>query len=706
MNNLLSKKIEHILLLFLGAWVLSGACTEFYNIAWGTGNWVGQFSFKWFLFFIIFILFCLACLGWLLILVWAPEKTIWLLKYPSKLRAGLKPVRWLLIGVILFLPAYLFEYTPWGLVFDELNLRKLIWALSAVLIGWLLSVGSDQLFRWKELLIGLVLTSGVYIFFSQLLNITNYPFSLGWSEGNRLWDYSILFGHSIYKYPAEKTIPVFLDLGRQLSGGLPFLIPGINIWSERLWLGLIDIIPYLILGWLAFKLPGKKNSYWILAGIWAFAFVEQGPIHSPLLLCAILVAFAWGRPLWLALPLIVGAGYFAQLSRSTWLFAPGMWAVMLEFGSAKLQDNRLNKIAWMRAISVGLVGILGGYLIPQYFLPLYYWLSAQLNGSGGNLSLGAGLTISSVGNQISNQPLLWYRLFPNPSYDPGILLGLTLAVVPLLIILIYLIMTRQWQLNIWQKYALGLPLLAFLVVGLIVSVKIGGGGDLHNMDMFIIGLMFTGAIAWRNSAWAWIEKTESAPLLIRLTLLFMIIIPAYYFYLQLTPSVIDKADLKWVAVLADMPRTRPLPEFRPTDTEVAEALSVIRREVANASQHGEVLFMDQRQLLTFGYVKDVALVPEYDKKVLIDKALSADAQYFKGFYKDLAAQRFALIITNPLHENTQTSADDFNEENNAWVKWVSTPILCYYEPVVTLRKEIIELLIPRSDISGCAQALP
>ena len=193
MNNLLSKKIEHILLLFLGAWVLSGACTEFYNIAWGTGNWVGQFSFKWFLFFIIFILFCLACLGWLLILVWAPEKTIWLLKYPSKLRAGLKPVRWLLIGVILFLPAYLFEYTPWGLVFDELNLRKLIWALSAVLIGWLLSVGSDQLFRWKELLIGLVLTSGVYIFFSQLLNITNYPFSLGWSEGNRLWDYSILF---------------------------------------------------------------------------------------------------------------------------------------------------------------------------------------------------------------------------------------------------------------------------------------------------------------------------------------------------------------------------------------------------------------------------------------------------------------------------------------------------------------------------------
>jgi hypothetical protein len=41
-----------------------------------------------------------------------------------------------------------------------------------------------------------------------------------------------------------------------------------------------------------------------------------------------------------------------------------------------------------------------------------------------------------------------------------------------------------------KSRAIVLPLLAFLVVGLIVSTKIGGGGDLHNLDMFLIGIFF------------------------------------------------------------------------------------------------------------------------------------------------------------------------------------------------------------------------
>ena len=100
------------------------------------------------------------------------------------------------------------------------------------------------------------------------------------------------------------------------------------------------------------------------------------------------------------------------------------------------------------------------------------------------------------------------------------------------------------------------------------------------------------------------------------------------------------------------------------------------------------------------------MIPEYDKKVLINQAMSADAQYFSAFYKDLAAHRFSLIITNPLHENIQTDLNQFGEENNAWVKWVSTPVLCYYEPLNTLKKVTVQLLVPRKDTSGCAQILP
>jgi len=115
--------------------------------------------------------------------------------------------------------------------------------------------------------------------------------------------------------------------------------------------------------------------------------------------------------------------------------------------------------------------------------------------------------------------------------------------------------------------------------------------------------------------------------------------------------------------------------------------------------------MDQRQLLTFGYITGVPLVPEYDKKVLINYSLSGDAQYFAGFYSDLASQRFSLIITQPLHEKLQSDTDQFGEENNAWVKWVSAPVLCFYEPLVIMRKVRIELLVPRQDISGCTQYL-
>ena len=113
--------------------------------------------------------------------------------------------------------------------------------------------------------------------------------------------------------------------------------------------------------------------------------------------------------------------------------------------------------------------------------------------------------------------------------------------------------------------------------------------------------------------------------------------------------------------------------------------------------------MDKRQLLTFGYIKDITLVPEYDKKVLINEALSDNAKYFQAFYQDLESHRFSLIISNPLHERIQTDSDEYGEENNAWVEWVSAPVLCFYEPLDTLKKVKIQLLVPKQDISSCAQ---
>jgi hypothetical protein len=648
------------------------------------------------------------------ITLWSPQKLEKISGFLLLLRERSGPIRWILAILFLLLPVYFLQYTFWGKVLHEPYLRILLASFSSILLGWVLTKDRNSFISWPAGLTALLLVSSTCTFFVSMIEVTGYPFSLGWSEGNRLWDYSVLFGRDLYNYPADQPISVFLDFGRQLIGGIPFMLPDLKIWQARLWVALVDVFPYLILGWAAFRLNKNNVLKWVLAGIWAFTFVRQGPIHPPLLLCAIVVALAWERPLWLAIPLIAIASYFAEISRYTWLFAPGMWAVMLELNRVTLQNQELDKKAWLRAISVGAAGVFGGYAAPFWIPGMLQWArsigqtASVAPGPAIDPIVGSGVTIASVSAEASSQSLLWYRLLPNATYGEGILIGLVLAALPLIAILIFLARTGRWQLNLWQKLAIVLPLIAFFIVGLIVSVKIGGGGDLHNLDMFIIGLMFAGAIAGRNGLFKWVDEIYAAPVWIQFMMVALIAIPGYKPLIQMTPITI-KEDITTVARLADIvedPLPNPLPDTLPSEPDTTKALESLRREVAKASERGDILFMDQRQLLTFGYLKDVPLVVEYDKKVLINEAMSANAQYFAGFYQDLADKRFSLIITSPVNRRLDKTEGHFGEENNAWVKWVTAPLLCYYEPLDRLKRVDIDLLVPRKNSSDCEQVLP
>jgi hypothetical protein len=138
---------------------------------------------------------------------------------------------------------------------------------------------------------------------------------------------------------------------------------------------------------------------------------------------------------------------------------------------------------------------------------------------------------------------------------------------------------------------------------------------------------------------------------------------------------------------------------------VNEALQEIQAFVDEAQPRGDVLFIDQRQLLTFGYIQ-ARLIPEYEKKVLMNEALSSNAEYFQSFYHDLARQRFSLIVTEPLRTPVKDSSYEFGEENNAWVKWVSIPVLCYYQEVQTFKEVGVQLLIPKPVPDDCSEYLP
>lgn len=691
-NDRMVSNMGRGLILAFSAVYLYLAVRKLYEIAWGTGAWLGEFSMKWGMTFFAFIIICLLFLVVEWYVLWRPETFNPAVGYIIQIRARLGFLRWIAAGVFLIAPVWFFQYTFWGIVIYEPYMRVLIWLIAMILQIFFLT-NENALLSWRSFLTGLVLSVGIIVLAVPFREVTDYPFSLGWSEGNRLWDYSILFGRSLYDYPMDQPIPVLLDFGRQFVGGVSFLIPGITIWQARLWVALTYVLPFLLCGLAAYQLPGSKLVPWILAGLWAFTFLGQGPIHPPLVLSAILVALAWRRSLWIAVPLIMVASYFAQVSRWTWMFAPGMWAAMLEFSSAKLQNDRIPLKDWGRTITVGLAGLFSGYFLP-FLIEL---TKSQLTGGVG------GITATDVVSEVSSQPLLWYRLLPNATYGYGILVGLLLACGPLIAILIYLGI-RHWPLNIWQKFSITLPLLAFFIVGLVVSVKIGGGGDLHNMDMFLIGLLFTGAVAWRNFGHDWVLNGRAIPWGIRLGLALLIVIPGYQPLMALKP--LKLSDINRTVTLTDLTnldlkQLQPLP----SDEVTSETLEKILSAIDLASAKGEVLFMDQRQLLTFGYV-DVPLVPEYDKKVLINNAMSEDARYFERLYSDLAAHRFSLIITSPLRTPIKDSSYQFGEENNAWVKWVSNPVLCYYEEINIFKEANIQLLIPKSEPVDCSASLP
>ncbi len=586
--------------------------------------------------------------------------------------------RWFLLGgwaVALAAYILIFQYTHWGIIFSSPWLRGWLWLVLVETGAILLTRDETRWLQFSAFLQMALISGAVFVLARAFSGVTDYPFWLSWSEGNRMWDFSLMFGRHLYNYPPDQPIPAMIDPGRQLLWGAIFLLPHPTIVQVRFWSAVVFTLPLLVFGWALFRRVSHTRLWW-LAGIWVFVFLYQGPIYSPLIVSSIFVVLAWKRPLWLALPLVFVAGYFAQMTRWTWMFAPAIWIVMLEFAGVEADETgRLPRQAWIRAAALGGSGLLGGYVVPT----LQKMLAATSQ---------ALVAPDEIAARATSQPLLWYRLLPNPTYPPGILQGLLLTIAPLVIWLIYLRKTG-WNLNGWQRLLLWVAMTAFGVVGLVASTKIGGGSNLHNLDMFLVGMVLLAAVAWKAKGETLLRNLEGQAGWLQALMLILVLLPMWRAPLSMYPLRYDKAS-----VLPYYPDGAVLPPSLPPKDNEKLALQIIN----DALQHvdGDVLFMDQRQLLTFGYVPAVPLIPEYEKKRMMDEAMGNDADYFASYYRDLENRRFALIITEPLEVRYQPPGEaGFAEENNAWVRWVATPTLCYYEPAITMKKVQVQILVPR-----------
>jgi len=510
------------------------------------------------------------------------------------------------------------------------------------------------------------------VLFTYLRNVSDYPFTRSWSEGNRLWDYSVLFGKSLYLYPADKPIPAYIDIGRQSLWGLPFLFGAPSIFQMRLWDALVWTVPYILLGWALIRPRKGHMTAWFLFGLWALVFLYQGPIYSPLVLAAALVALVRRQPILLAALVVLLAGVYARYTRYTWMFAPAMWAAMVWMLQAPLGGHTRLWKRWVPAVAVALGGVMGGLIIPEILNLIWnrlYGVPFQIGGA--NL---AEISLSSVASNVNRQPLLYDRLWPNQTYLLGIVPALLIAIVPLLILLAGLAWKGGWRLVWWQKLSVFVPMLAFLAVGLVASIKIGGGSNLHNLDMFLIGMLFLSAVGWEYLSARWGDNPAAFPVWIKGMLALVLIVPFVQPLLGLNTIGLPGA-VRW-----------------------QDALGGTHDAVLAAAKQGPVLFVDQRQLLTFGFIKGVPLVPDYEKKYMMDQAMASDDDYFAGFNRDLAAHRFALIVSEPLFPNFQGKHYTFGNENDAWVKYISIPVLCYYQPMATYQG-ITQLLVPREQVT-------
>lgn len=662
-----------VLILFL-------AGREIYDAGSDSGHVFADLSWKWLATFFAYLLLAIGSIVFYYRLDQFPKKKSFWQKELIKFRSGLGNLKWPLLFVAVLLPAYFVFCSSWGSLFTGLFVRLLVFAFCIGVCSFLLS---KRILEWHPFLIATLAVGTALVLAESLVLVSNYPFALHWSEGNRLWDYSLRFGSSRYNHSGP--ILAWIDSGRQFLWGLPFLIPNLPIWAARFWNAILTTIPYALLGWAAFRSDQSKSTPWVAAGVWCMLFLNQGPIYTPLVLSAILVLLARRKPLWIALPLVLVAGHYAGLSRFTWIFAPAIWAVLLSLGDAVIDRGRLAATDYLQVIALGLAGIwskglpvvLGvlGSLLP----------SAPVTNPGVATQTpgGQGIeTIQGLQAATSNQPYAWHRLLPNDVYAPGILLGIALTCLPLIFLLIYAARRGFWKTTAAQNLITLAGVFSVLIVGVIASAKVGGGTDLHNLDMFLITLVMLAALAWRSGFQKKLFNPIALPNQIRLALAAAILLPSF------------------------LPMINGKPLELPAEERTQYVLQRIQEKVACARNYGEVLFMDQRQLLTFGQMGDLPLVVDYEKKYMMDQALAGNEEYFHEFEQDLAEGRFSLIVGEReaiLYKdpNDPNIGDGLIEENNAWIKWVTVPLLRHYESVANYRDAAIELFMPIDRTFDC-----
>lgn len=507
----------------------------------------------------------------------------------------------------------------------------------------------------------------IYQTYAMFAIVSANPFSMGYSEAGRHYYASMFFSETLY---GMKLPLPFLHPSRYLLLSIPFLADGLPLWFHRFWQALL---------WFGLTLGASlslaryfRANGWlkVFITVWAFLFFFQGAVYYHLHVMVILILLGFPMESGSSLPeksisradglqkvkplfFIILASIWAGISRVNWFPVPAMLAVAIYVLETPVNDKGWKY--WITPLVWGISG-LASALISQF---VYIQISGNAD-------------VAAFGTSFSSE-LIWGRLLPNETFPMGILPGSVLVSAPLFAALYQMTRGKMMYLHSLRWLALFSMLAVLFVGGMVVSTKIGGGGDLHNMDAYLVMLSVLVISFGSNQAAA---ESDAKPMMGRVA---------------------------WGVVTAGL--LIPLGfairhiGFYPTfDKAIAEKDIQLMQESLQSG--GEILFITERQLITFDYINGVTLVPEYEQSELMEMAMSRNRPYLETFYADLRERRFALIVAED-QKFTQQKQGAFVEENVAWVRFVGAPLLCNYKPVVTLTSNNIQVFEPRPKQVEC-----
>ena len=205
-----------------------------------------------------------------------------------------------------------------------------------VWIFWLAAgIGALLLAAWKKipyaialLLVTIFYAAGVKAL-GYLPEISNYPFSLSWSEASRYYYASLPYSKGLYGF----QIPLsFLHPTRYLLQSIAFWVPGAEIGFHRFWQVLLWLSLSLAAGLVLARRFSLRRGVALAVALWAALFTLQGPVYYHLLVCVGLVLYGFDRNrFWKTMGFVVLASAWAGISRVNWIPVPVMLATALYF---------------------------------------------------------------------------------------------------------------------------------------------------------------------------------------------------------------------------------------------------------------------------------------------------------------------------------------------------------------------------------------